>query len=64
MPASHSRTYRSFVPVRFASSPLVVGPFAARSLKRPSLSPMAARTVVVVDAVSPSTLPVNSPAFA
>ena len=38
--ASHSRTYRSMVPVRFASSAGVCDPPAARPLYSPSLSPM------------------------
>src|SRR5262245_58497547 len=39
---------------------MVAGPFAARSLNRPSRSPNAARTVVAAAAVSARTRPVNS----
>ena len=35
IPPSHSRTYRSLVPVREAKSALVTGPLAASSLKEP-----------------------------
>src|SRR5205814_5002646 len=62
MPASHSRTYRSFSPVRPASCALVAGPRSARSLNRPSRSPKAASTVVAAAAVSVRTRPVNSAA--
>src|SRR3712207_3765079 len=58
----HSRTYRSAVPVRAASSALVAGPPSASARHRPTRSPMAASAALKVPARAQMNRPAKAPA--
>src|ERR1700691_6364939 len=59
--ASHSRTYRSWVPVFVASSAGVTGPVPARARYSPSSSPTTTIAVVAAPVRAPATCCANAP---